>query len=93
MFTPSNKNKLMSNQELYLDIIIFKEALDNALSNSYEGLDYINILEIFGQEVTVYNRNSEVRVMSDKKNAEWGANNHKGSQANLVDWLINEHTV
>ena len=83
----------MSNQELYLDIIIFKEALDSALSMSYEGLDHLQVLDIFGQEVSVFTRDSEVRIMSDKKDAIWGANNHKGSQANLVDWLLNEHTV
>ncbi len=74
--------------ELILDIITFKEALDNALERSYEGLEYMNILGIFGQEVTVFSRNSEVRIMSDKKDTIWGANNHKGSQANLVEWLM-----
>ena len=88
-----NRNKMNTPNELYLDIILFKQSLDTALERSYSSLDYMNVLDIFGQEVTVFTRNSEVRVMSDKKNAIWGANNHPGSQANLVDWLINEHTA
>ena len=74
--------------ELILDVITFKEALDNALSSSYEGGSYMLILDIFGQEVTVYTRNSETCVMSDKKDVIWQANNHKGSQAQLVEWLM-----
>lgn len=80
----------MNTQTLIFDTINFKEALDTVLEYSYQGVDRIRILDIFDQEVTIYSLNGETKIMSDKKDVIWGANNSKGSQARLVEWLISD---
>lgn len=80
----------MTTEQIIFDTIIFKESLDNALSYYYKGLDYLIIHDIFGQEVSIFTRNGEVKIMSDKKGTIWGANNHKGAQARLVQWLMSK---
>jgi hypothetical protein len=78
----------MTTKQIILDTITFKGLLDNALQASYIGAAYMRTADIFGQEVRIYTRDSEVAVMSDQKDPIWTANNHIGSQANLVEWLM-----
>lgn len=83
----------MNTQQIIFDTITFKESLDKALDLMYQGHHYIRVDDIFGQEVTIYNRENQTMVMSDKKDVIWEANNSKGSQARLIEWLMsNEDT-
>ena len=81
----------MSNFENIADILIIKEHVDHALSNSYECLSYDRTFGALGHEVTVYTREGqyevEVILMSDKLDTVYVVNNHIGSQANIIEEL------
>ena len=81
----------MNNFENIADILIIKEHIDHALSNSYEGLSYDRTFVALGHEVTGYTREGqyevEVILMSDKLDTVYVVNNHIGSQANIIEEL------
>jgi len=82
----------MTTFENIADVLVIKEHIDHALSNSYEGLSYDRNFNALGQEIMIYTRDgqyeNEVILTSDKLDSIYVLNNHIGYQTEIIQELL-----
>ena len=82
----------MKNLTNITDVLIIKEHIDHALSNSYEGKSYDRTFDALDQEIMIYTREgdyeTEVIILSDKMDCVYVLNNHAGYQAEIIEELM-----
>ena len=82
----------MTTFETIADVLIIKEHIDHALSNSYECKSYNRDFEALGQQIMIYttdgDNETDVVIVSDKLEFNYVLNNHIGSQADIVEKLL-----
>lgn len=80
----------MKTFETIADLLIIKEHIDQALSNSYEGKSYDRDFEALGHQIMIYtDSEKDVILLSDKLEYSFVLNNHIGSQADIIEKIMN----
>jgi len=82
----------MTTFENIADVLVIKEHIDHALSNSYGGFTYDRNFNALGQEIMIYTRDgqyeNEVVLTSDKLDSIYVLNNHIGYQTEIIQELL-----